>query len=791
MSKKIFFAFIILFLVNLFFFAKFYFQGLYPFPGDLLLAEYNPWRQSSFFGFAPGAIPNKAQSFDTLVQLYPWRHLAIRQLKQGQWPLWNPYNFSGTPLLANFQSAAFYPLNFLYFLVDFNLAWATQVILQPLLASFFFYLFARQLKISFQGSLLGAIVFGYSSFMTVWLEYNTIGHVILWLPLILLSIEKLINSQTQNATALHSIVANKWSVIFILSLTCSFLAGHFQDFGFVFLFSFLYFLFRSKQNTNRKLLILWLAPFLLGALQLLPGLELIFHSARSALDSQFLRQKVLLQPWQLIFTFVPDFFGNPATRNYFLEDTYIGKVLYIGLLPSLFSLLTLFKRKDPLKKFFLFTAGLTLFLSLNSPFTGFLHSLPIFSSLSPTRILFLCQFSLSLLAAFGFDLWQQKKVKPTLALKLVGGVFLIAWLFASGKFGLGSNTFLANLSVVRRNLLYSTSLLIISAGLLFLGQKKATFSKAIIWLIIIFVSLDLFRFFSKITPFSPPEFIFPQVKLFDFLQGKNERFWGYGTAAISPNYNLIYQTFSPDGYDPLYPRWYGEYIRLSEEGTFKRAIRSNAQISPGFGKEDFPQNKSRQKILASLSVAYLLDRDENQSDETTFPSINYPPLWQEEGWRVYENKMAAPRAFLAEKVYFAQTKKEFEKIFQDPDFYPASQVILSTKLPHQDTISPGKIEEISIEPNQVRLKVDTQGPGILVLTDTDYPGWKALVDGTKTKVFRANHALKAIQVPLGNHHVEFIYQPFFFRFGLAISLLSLGGWLFCVGLTIMKRKGAC
>ena len=137
---KIFFylPFFFLIAVTLLFFNNSFLKGLLPFPGDLLLAEYNPWRQDSYFGFAPGAIPSKGQAFDVLRQLYPWRKLVIEAFQQGNWPLWNPYNFSGAPLLANFQSAAFYPLNLFYFVFNnFNLIWGFQVILQPFLASLF------------------------------------------------------------------------------------------------------------------------------------------------------------------------------------------------------------------------------------------------------------------------------------------------------------------------------------------------------------------------------------------------------------------------------------------------------------------------------------------------------------------------------------------------------------------------------------------------------------------------------------------------------------------------------
>ena len=47
------------------------------------------------------------------LQFYPWREYAFDMLRGGQLPLWNPYNGAGAPLIANYQSALFYPLSWL------------------------------------------------------------------------------------------------------------------------------------------------------------------------------------------------------------------------------------------------------------------------------------------------------------------------------------------------------------------------------------------------------------------------------------------------------------------------------------------------------------------------------------------------------------------------------------------------------------------------------------------------------------------------------------------------------
>src|SRR3989344_5457774 len=201
------------------FFYKLVALGLVPFPGDLLIAEYNPWRRYSILGYVPGSFPTKFQYFDTLKQLY----------------LWNPHNFSGQPLLANFQSAVFYPLNIFYFIFPQITAWSLLVMLQPLLASFFTYLYARKVGLKVTGAVFASLSFAYSQFAIVWLEYNTIGQVVLWLPLLFLAVENLLKKNTI-----------RWMFFLVLGIVSALFAGHIQVFAYVLGLVIVYGIHRSR-----------------------------------------------------------------------------------------------------------------------------------------------------------------------------------------------------------------------------------------------------------------------------------------------------------------------------------------------------------------------------------------------------------------------------------------------------------------------------------------------------------------------------------------------------------------
>jgi len=71
------------------------------------------------------------------------------------------------------------------------------------------------------------------------------------------------------------------------------------------------------------------------------------------------------------------------------------------------------------------------------------------------------------------------------------------------------------------------------------------------------------------------------------------------------------------------------------------------------------------------------------------------------------------------------------------------------------------------------LETVAEAPTMVVAAQAWYPCWKAYVDGQPARVWRANHAYQALQVPGGRHRVELVYRDPSFLSGLAISGLTL------------------
>lgn len=779
-SKEIILSFGFFIILTAIFFYKVFLNGYVPVPGDLLVSEYNPWKTYSYLGYNPGSFPSKVQYFDVLRQLYPWKTLSLDIIKHGEFPLWNPYNFSGAPLLANFQSAVFYPINLLYFFLPQITAWTILVMLQPLLSAFFMYLFVRKLGMGIWGSLLASVSFAYSSFMTVWLEYNTVNQVILWFPLVLLSIEHLRVKKTVF-----------WILICIFSLASAVFAGHIQIFIYLFIFCAVYCFFRIKRERGSItfFLFLFLLPIGIGAIQLTAGIELILNSARSSLPYDFLIHKILIQPKQLIMLFVPDFFGNPATHNYLLLDTYVGKTTSIGITALFFVFLTLIRKKTVLTRFFIATAALLLLFTTLNPITMLIYKIdiPFFSTSAPTNALFIFCFSLSVLAGFGVDIYLQEKMDLkkffTWVVPLVF-IFIILWI--------GVGVFPKVSVVTIRNLFYTTIILGISILLLIIGFKNRKILPIVFIFLLITHTANAWRAFEKFNPFVPSQLVFPANDIFRFLKDRAEidRFWGYGSGEIGANFAAQSAIFSPDGYDPLYPKRYGQFIQSAKSGIIGAEAtgetRSDAVVQAGFGKEYLSSNEYRLKVLDVLGVKYFLDRVENGSTEETFPENRFRLIYEKAGWKVFENLKVAPRVFLASNYQVFNTSGDFEKKFFNKELDP-SKTILLEQAPFQiNNLSGGIVKLVSYTPNKVVISTKTDKEGLLFLSDTYYPGWKAFIDGKETEIYRADYTFRSVAVSKGQHEVVFVFKPLSFQLGFSITILSLASLLFIIPFTIKK-----
>lgn len=730
---------VILFSILLFFYP-FFLQGKLPIPGDTIVGLYHPFRDL-YSDTNPNGLPYKNFLLtDPVRQQYVWKELVVSMLSKGQFPIWNPYEMAGKPFLANFQSGVFYPLNLVLFIQPFATAWSYFIVLQSVLAGIFMYCYLRHLRMSHPARVLGTLSWVFSGFLVAWLEWGVIVHTILWLPLILLSVHNLFECKRKRWEL-------TWFCVLLLSCSFSFFAGHLQTFFYLFLFTVCYSfaLWSTGKRSLWKLfslLTFFILFVTLTSIQWVPTLQFIELSARSS--DQGIATAGWFIPYQNLVQFIiPDFFGNPATLNYYGVWNYSEFIGYIGLGAFILALYAIIVRRDKKSLFFTVVIMVCIILSTQNYLSElpFVLKVPFISTAQPTRMLSLICFSLAVLASLGFDYFLKHKKQIFVPLVIVGIVITICWVLVFSMSHLFPDT--VAILVTKSNLRFPTILFVLFS-VLFLGYsriKNKTVLKIIIVLIIFLSLVDLLRFGFKYTPFVDKKYLFPQTKTTEYLMSQTGLFRIAATDSriFPPNFSTHYNLQSVEGYDPLYLKSYGSMIAANE-----REDHSVAEPF-GFNRIITPRNINS-PFLDFLNVKYVLSFDE--LDPAKFKKVLTEGLT-----KTYENKNVLPRVYFVENIGRANTQSGVAELLSKTDLSNTAIVIDKEIL---KSYTKGNAKVTRYAPNEVVINTTNVGDGFLVFSDTYYPSFRATIDGRDTKIYQVNGAFRGVIVPKGVHIVKFV-----------------------------------
>lgn len=743
--KKYFFLFWpVLFLIGLwsFFASPYLLHGKVPFPATYQVNHFPPWASYPKYW---GPVKNGAMP-DIIDQIYPWRHFTIQQLKDGSIPTWNPNSFAGNPHLANVQSGVFSPFNVLFFLLSFIDAWSIMIVAQPLLAGLSMYFLLRSFKRSKMASLIGSSSFMFCGFIVVWMAYGTLSMAIATLPLGVFSIVKL--------------VQGKWKYGFLLSasLIFSFFAGHFQTSLYFLLFLFFYACYYVFLTKKKEVLLLLFCFFLLGILlslpQIIPAIQLYNLSPRSNI---FLFSGGI--PIQYFITFMaPDFFGNPITRNDWF-GYYAEWASFIGIIPLVLSLFSLFDKKEKDRLFFSVAALVIFLFALESPFLQFIGSLhiPVISTSTPSRIIVLLSFCLTVLASFGFDALQkliEKKLfkKIVIVLSLTAICIIFVWLFVLVLHVLPVEKAL----IARKNFILPTGLFlvfVISVTLFSIMHKRKNTLLFFSFMILFLVSFDSLRYVLKWMPFEDRNLVFADVPVITRMQQLvgNGRVFGNIGGQVGTYYNIPLI----EGYDPLYINKYGEFIRASETGKYQEAERSVVKLSRN--------GKYIDRVLDLLGVTLVFHPVADTNQTWAYPvwkGKKYQIVYVDSLFSLYKNTTVIHRPSLYYQYEVMQDPKLLLQRFYMDSFDFRSKLLLEEKPTIPSLASVSKNGTVTVKknlPRELDVIVDSPEKGFLFLSDNYYPGWNATVNNSHVKIYRADYAFKAVEVPRGISEVRFFF----------------------------------
>lgn len=334
----------------------------------------------------PAALGHPLMPGDDLIENFPLRVLVGDLLRHGELPTWNPYIWSGTPLLADFNSGAAYPLTWLFALLPAGAAWVVNELAVYWAAGIGLYLWCRSRRLHPVAAGLSAVSFAFAGAMAPQLVHLGLVIGMSWVPWLLLAFDGLVAASTGRSRL-------RWAAGLAVLAALIVLSGEPRAVTDAVVIALPYGGWRLVQAGRRRWAgVLWpvllavVLAMLLAAVQLLPGLEFLAHSQRSAQTFALFASGSLPAPWLLLLV-VPELlggsgsFGTPFFAPYLLTEVS-G---YVGLLPlsaGLIFLLRLVRRRPGWQDWgvwvVLAVLGCLLAVGGNSPLGPLLAHIPLY-----------------------------------------------------------------------------------------------------------------------------------------------------------------------------------------------------------------------------------------------------------------------------------------------------------------------------------------------------------------------------------------------------------------------------
>ncbi len=827
----------------------------------------------------------------------PFERLVASILSSGHLPLWNPYNYCGSPLIGEPEYFIFSPFPKIFSVFSpylYNLG----IVFNDICVVIFTYLIARHLGLSRLSSSFSALTYALCPFVVWQLEM----HLITWLiPAIVFTVLKLATGNTMRTRILLGVAC---SLLLVSMHVESFFIGIFI--GVLLAISRILIANENtakEKTTNLVNLVLTLIAggiicCLLTAPLLFPFAEYLhfgncYKYERAAIESS--SWEPLRVPWQtVLYNLI-----NPG---------FSGQSPFLGIVTALLLPFALYSRK-PGRRVVLPVIIVIFCLLTAPPGFAFLGHKP-FSFiiarywLNPLLMLF------SLFAGFGVEEIKESISKPFnwrhISLVIFAALIsLMPWLLYKLHVSLstyswdgGMDLMSASLSAARRDCKIIIAALIAIFGLRWLRIKP-------VWICIALICLSLVSEIAVARATLPkqPTFDYPVIDPIPWLQERRERIITLGRHFFLTNLSVAYGIADFHGFGAMDPPRYNKlssFVHEAGDCTLNSAAdlasvryivsrspvvsvpekqvqqisvivphRDKVIIKPGLtiidgsilyqpenaqiighltwnAKPDVSKDYSCQFVLLDTQGKelwsgdhYFVDSNSRNGNIVKQDFVLAVPLnvsssskisvcvriiWAWSGaniWpdkctlpqkgsmillknfivqgqshhfskhhlklaletpsqiRVYENLGALPASYIVHDVLYAKGENEAEQKIHSKVFNPYAQVVLEDA----SNISTGKaqsqlnpIERVTLarpNNNKVVLDANCADSGILVLTDTFYPGWNATVDGIATPIYRANMCFRAIPITKGKHHIEFEYRPLSFWIGVVLSGLCM------------------
>jgi hypothetical protein len=719
---------------------------------------------------------------DYLVGGYFFHEFISSRFAEGVLPKWVPYVYGGLPLFAN-PGSTYYPFRFVAdFIFPVSKIWPTLFVIQFTAAGIGMHLLARELGVRVWVAVVGALAFEFTGLTMSWVLAGHEGRIIVatFTPLVFFFFLRGIR------TGRLAPFAGAAAAIGFCLLSFQIQVSYYLLLGALIWSVFLIVHLGSYREGGRlaRVLAYGVAAvgfgFALASVNFLPFMDYVEQSPRGGPGRGFDYAISYSMPTAEISALaVPEAAGfldtYRGTNPMKLHTEYVGAVVLVLALLGLY-----YARKN---RYFWFFAGLALFalsisLGGNTPlYRLYYEILPATKRFrAPSISFFLVSFGLATMATLTLEILAARLDQAresrrivrsgtktedgeSVATWMLGGFVVLAFLVCAAA---GSYRFLL-FAIGTALVLWmwlNSRLDHRVAGLLL-----ATLTVVDLWIV------D--RNFFATVPGPDEMFAADDVAQFLNTQPGRDRVWvlPFPPEAVyrgqAGNYLMRFGIDQAGGeHGNQLQRW-NDYVGTNAETYVDW---HNLLGSPVF--------------LNAANIRYIV----------TGAPLDAPGL--REVFRgsgvVYENPQALPRAYLVPRVLNAGESSDGVAIMSRPEFDPRREAVVHSASPVTLPPDPltGTAQLAAYEPDRVSVRYRASREALLVLADNYYPGWTASIDGRTAPILRANHTMRAVVVPAGEHTVTFIYSPSDLYTGFTIYLVGMGLLvLYAIFLLVQRWRG--
>ncbi len=683
---------------------------------------------------------------DLGVYFQPLLHFERAQLVRGILPLWNPLIFCGTPFFGNPQMWPLYPSTLLLFRLPASRFLTVSCVLHVALGGVFFFLFLRRgtLRLGGWPSLVGATAFMLNGYFVTKAQYPNMLQALAWTPLVLLTTERL--AQKQNGRA---------ALLLGLALGLQILAAHAQVTLYTLYFALILAVFRlwgqAKHNWLHSAgwgIVSLIIALGLSCGQWLPVVEARRLAARQTLSLLHVN-RLHLPGVELTNFALPWRYGNPLHGDWSGAGPVWETACYAGTLTVVlafvavaYSLRVPGARRETLFWLVVFFGSLWLATGTDGGLFRLVYAVVPGMKLfhDPARLLLGTAVALPVLGALGLQgLLQSRRMPGPRSAHLVGAACLLVLVLDMMPYdrGLYPTQLVrvledpARQSAVLRAVRADPVLASRNGRVLTLDDETAS------------------REFQQWTDY--------QAQMPGYVPRLAQ--------TCMPNLPNLTDMADAGGYEPL----------MLARSAMLTGMAVHSLRTPSDEQGRSPASDAQTAlILGWMSVRTVIA----YRPEPLVPIAGLAPsltwadgdgvhhgfvctntLWQPRArvyssWqRVRVNAPVAPSAFFA-----IQPTVEGNA--------PASSAAPASPLPAVLTRDDPDCVAVSLP------AAPFQADRLLLLADTQFPGWIATIDDRPARVLRANGVFRAVMVPPGARRVMFAFQPVSVRLGLYVSLLT-------------------